>query len=276
MAFTSLFAPNISNYHNLALFICHLFIDGHFHTGHILYDPNVFCDSLIGEIDTICPQSIPWINTDVTTQDDILLTWNPMNRTDRFLQLIFIDSNNLPENIDSLKHLLTFYNLYVIQLTETNSTETNTHNSTNSKLKEYVDYRSPILNYSLENEAISLHWFIGTDDELTAIVESTDRTSRSKNDNIFDLVFGMYDQKRHLIVENYILTICKPGASFIFKAHAYMANLFATRLNASVMISERIMCKNMKRTIRETVQYMPQRFYKEITIDYLPMDMKNL
>lgn len=139
MIVVSLLAPNIYNYYNLALFICHLFIDGQFRTGHILYDPIQLDDRLIAEVDRICPHSIPWVTTEVNR--DFSLPWNSNNQTDHILQLIFIDPNHLPENIDDLKYLFAYYNLYIIQ--STNEINPKNPSATILKLSAHIDYRSP-------------------------------------------------------------------------------------------------------------------------------------
>lgn len=62
-----LLAPNISNFqtfHSLALFICHLFVDGKFRTAHIVHDQNVFDPRLISEIHLNCFEPIPYVLTD--------------------------------------------------------------------------------------------------------------------------------------------------------------------------------------------------------------------
>lgn len=96
MELSNLFGIKLPNFHNLALFICHLFIDGQFRNGHIFYDPNVFqVGQLISEIQSTCPTSIPWISTDVT--DKPVLPWKSNERTDHILQLIFFDPNRRNE-----------------------------------------------------------------------------------------------------------------------------------------------------------------------------------
>lgn len=65
--------PNISNSSKLALFIRHLFVNGNFRFGHILYDPNEFNSDLTARIDTTCLVQIPWQTTDITQSS--LLPW---------------------------------------------------------------------------------------------------------------------------------------------------------------------------------------------------------
>lgn len=82
-------SPSISNVHNLAMFICHLFIDGNFRYCHILYDPKVFDNQLTNQIDSICLVQIPWLTSDITQGS--LSPWQANERTDPVLQLIFFD-----------------------------------------------------------------------------------------------------------------------------------------------------------------------------------------
>lgn len=58
--------PNTTPFHSLALFICHLFIDGKFRSGHVLYEPNALDDRIFTEIKSICPEPMPWQTIDIT------------------------------------------------------------------------------------------------------------------------------------------------------------------------------------------------------------------
>lgn len=98
-------AQNISNFNDLALFICHLFVDGHFRTGHILYNQNLFDGHLISEFNSVCPETIPWLMTDVTKTSSVL--WDTKDRTDNILQLIFFEPGNSLKEIDKYKNYLT-------------------------------------------------------------------------------------------------------------------------------------------------------------------------
>lgn len=66
MSLTNLSIQNVSKFHNLALFLCHLFIDGHFRHVHTLYDPKIFNGQFMAEINSICPVEIPWRLADIT------------------------------------------------------------------------------------------------------------------------------------------------------------------------------------------------------------------
>lgn len=106
--------PNLvvsPNFRNLALFICYTFIGGNFRHGHILYDPNIFNDNLISEIDSNCPAQIPWQATDIIQLS--LLPVNSGERTDHILQLIFLDPEHLEENISEFERFLTFYRIFI-------------------------------------------------------------------------------------------------------------------------------------------------------------------
>lgn len=72
--------------YNLALFICHLFINAHFHRGHILCDPEVFYVYFLAKIDSIRPVRIPWQTTDISRSFLQPLHKKPQN--DYTLQLI--------------------------------------------------------------------------------------------------------------------------------------------------------------------------------------------
>lgn len=113
-----LLVTNILNYQNVALFICHLFIDGNFRTGHILHDPKVSSDygiNLLIQMEKVYPSSISWLKTDITQQ--VSLPWAPHETTDHILQLIFLDLDHLPDDINNFKDMFAYYRLCIITST---------------------------------------------------------------------------------------------------------------------------------------------------------------
>lgn len=102
---------NVANFHNLALVICHLFIDGHFRSVHILYEPNIFFDHFINDIESICPRPISWESTDVTKLSS--LSRRSVEHTDHILQLIFLDPTSITAKIDKSRESPTFYRLFI-------------------------------------------------------------------------------------------------------------------------------------------------------------------
>lgn len=99
------------NYHTLALFICHLFIDGKFRTAHYLFDPNIFDDLLISEVNSVCSDPIPTLTMDISKP--IFGTTEQYAQHETILQLIFFDPNHLPKSAIKLRRYLTFLRLFI-------------------------------------------------------------------------------------------------------------------------------------------------------------------
>lgn len=78
------------NFHNLTLFICHLFINGHFRTSHIMYDSTMFDGQFMTQTNSIFPQSIRWKFTDISAPS-LNPFGDPFDSYDNILQLIFFD-----------------------------------------------------------------------------------------------------------------------------------------------------------------------------------------
>lgn len=157
MAASGLLVTNISNplnAHNLAIFICHLFIDGHFRYGHILNDPNVFDDRFISEIDSICVAKIPWLTTDITQSTS--LPWPANEPTDHILQLIFLNSTQLANKIDEFKDYLAFYRVFIFY-SSAGRIDTKKLVSVARKVNPILKSNPLILENQFEGERIRIH-----------------------------------------------------------------------------------------------------------------------
>lgn len=91
-----------ADFHRLALFMCHLFIDGQFRTAHILYKPNQFDHEFLTHIDSECAEPMPLYLTDVTQSWE--RPWNQHDSPDNVLQLSLFefDPNELRKDVDEL------------------------------------------------------------------------------------------------------------------------------------------------------------------------------
>lgn len=86
-----------SNFLNLSLLICDLFVGGNFRTAHILYHPEVFDDRILNDIDSACPFQMPRTTIDISAPESAFSNQN--QRTDRILQIIFLPPLQLGENM---------------------------------------------------------------------------------------------------------------------------------------------------------------------------------
>lgn len=194
------FVPNpstLNQFHNLALFVCHLFIDGNFRAGHILFDPNVFDSELISEIQVKCPQSGPWLTTDVSQPPSS--TWTPNERTDKILQLIFFDPDDFQRKCDDFKEYFVFYRLFIFPSTEEAALD---HQAISLReASSPFDSSSLAVHFSSERVSVLAHW-IQSDSRVDGkrvrafiepIFDQTVSTDFQK-DHLFDLVFEKYEQ----------------------------------------------------------------------------------
>lgn len=155
MAAPNLLTAKILKLQNLAFLICHLLADGHFRSGHILYDSNVFDGRLIDEIRTTCPHQVPWLTTDVTRLSST--PWQPNDRTDHILRLIIFDPKHLAREIHDFKEYFTFYRIFVFY--SDNEQDMEDQISVMRNLFHIFIYDDLILHVlAAQNNAISIQW----------------------------------------------------------------------------------------------------------------------
>lgn len=287
MTVSDLLTPNISgssNFYNLAIFICQLFTDGQFRTGHIIYDPNVFSSELITEIQLNCPYSIPWIMTDVNRPPSQL--WQPNQNTDRILQLVFFDPDYLPKDTDDFNQLHTFYRIFVISSANQKIVERKITMLEQSKMVE--EGNSVILVHESSDGSIRIHRSetmakgdqICLDDKNK--IETYDQMCELERRNLFDHTFGEYDQTWlttvgytgvHRMNESYSdwkqheLLNGKP-----FIANFFVANSYASYVNRT----EYIFRKTISSVDSRIVRHKYHKFYEELTTDYSTIDQNTL
>lgn len=212
--------PSTSNYQNLALFICHLFIDGHFQTGHILHDPNAIqVSQLIVEIQSICQHSIPLFSTDVTEPNS--LPWKPNKPTDHILQIIFFDHEHLTDYIDESKELLTIYHLLVHTLTDPEQMK-----SLN------LDQMSPIIHFNLNIGSFCIRIFPQNSTVKCILQTEIGHT------NLFELVFGK--PKQHwLMAIIQTMPVARDDDMFNlnenWNTETFLVNFFYSKMNADFL-----------------------------------------
>lgn len=204
------FALNIPNYQNLTIFICHLFMIGNFRTGHILYDPHIFDGRVLTKIGTNCTRSIPWITTDFTKPYSLL--WKFDDFTDDILQLIFIDSENLPKSIS----FMTYYLMFVI----TSKLGENAENRIVEMGKQTWTIKDNylVLDITSKDNGMKVYSFPRRHNIKTPYKESIQLQIRSTNfgrRNLFDATFGEIDRNRAFIISYLNPDRCIPDISII-------------------------------------------------------------
>lgn len=101
-----------SSFQQLALFICHLFIDGNFRVTHILHKSNTFNANFLQHIDSICPLTIPIYLTDTISQQHWIELWNQNDVRDNVLQVIFLDAKTISNDINTIENWFAYYRIF--------------------------------------------------------------------------------------------------------------------------------------------------------------------
>lgn len=278
MSGLDLLLPNHSShtsFHNLALFICHLFIDGHFRNAHILYDPNVFDAHLLNEVDSVCPVQIPWLITDVTQPRSVL--WQNDNRTDHILQLIFFDPNHLEDEIHQSKHHLTIYRAFIFT-SDVDEFNLRAPITLVKELDRGLGLKSLIVQYKSEN----VQWN-GENDDLGEIFDGKHTKQGEMKDNrhgnLFDRTFGKFEQNLSICIRSYAFTKGKDAASItptVEQEYLYMSNYFNATLDKSFVHMRFGRLDNIFEPQVDTVVLRRQRkYYKELSLKYEPTETTN-
>lgn len=277
MSVPKLFTPNIlrsRNFYNLALFICHLFIDGEFQSGHVVYDPKIFPDQLIAEIQSNCPRFIPWQLTDVTKTHATLC--QPNQNTDHILQLVFLDPKHSSQEID--KELFVFHRIFITSTENENKIidlqKSNTGQHNNLMVLHYNPMEGSIRIYRLLNKnPIMTETEVCSADEQSHILP--DHKIKSKQTNIFDLTFGEYERTWLAKVSYTILNSQKETQYML--TNAFTANYLVSQFNALYINQSHVRIENGVSVIENRIIYPRYRkLYGDLTNDYDTLNNKTL
>lgn len=194
--------PSVSDFYNLALFICHLFIDGQFRNGHILYDPTVFDSRFITDMESICPHQIPWRTTNIYQPSSF--PWDPNQRSDHILQLIFFEPRFVSFNIDQFRVYFSYYRIFAFS--STNGIETRKLAAILKNINPFLIHSSSnlVVHYNTQNGEIDVDWIpnisrIGGDGDDQLNVDPKAIAVRSSvndvvHENLFSLTFGLNER----------------------------------------------------------------------------------
>lgn len=263
---------NISNLQNLALFICHLFIDGHIRIGHIIQDPNVFDGQLNSKMNSVCPIQIPCLTTDIT--QSFSLPWSANDRTDHILQLIFFDPNNLANQIDQLKNTYTFYRVLIFFINAD-------QNELKNRIRSIVHLNSVVLEYNLKADSVSVFQVFESGEgsnnidnvEQNAFIQ-LDQATFARHDNLFDTIFGEFEAMRPLNFQasGVFWKLGDFSTLIPFLGYIYRANYFFTAFNISYFNWTYLLYTDSNVVSKYYLSSHKQRkYHKELLIDYDPV-----
>lgn len=270
MILSSLLTPNVSNFYNLALFVCHLFVDGHFRTSHILYDPNVFhVTQLIDDIQSNCPRTIPWLATDITKE--LIQPWESDEETDHILQLNIV---RLPTKVSDFQSLFTFYRIFIFSSADEKSAQA-------LKFSSDFDLDNMVLRFNHKTGAINVHLFEKNAGENRKIhIFQQNNIDEYKKRNLFEIIFKKYEQNWKIVIKYNVPVNCDESEKIrktqnTWNGLPFQVNFYASTLKAvSVHHLEKI-CENPNSTNFHVHQKFPT-FYKELSTGYERIDDKNM
>lgn len=266
-----------SNFYNLACFICHLFIDGQFRDGHILYHSRMFDDSLITEIDSICSDPIPWKFTD--TSNPSVLSPPENLRTDYTMQLIFFDPEYSSEQIDQFKEYFSFYRIFIFPLVSQDDIQM--HIFVLEKLKSINRSKTLILHYDSKTGSMHVHRIF---DSMNIIFPTnakdleSDTTSqfitkpreRVEHSNSFDQTFGEVEKSHPIEIKAACTFYTDNGHKkcFPLKANLFSVNYFSSTLNAMRINMKLKEINSDESESNEIVTIKRRKFYNDFAVEY--------
>lgn len=289
MANPSASTPDIQAFYNLAVFICHLFADGNFRTGQILYDPNMFNGHLISAIDSYCPHRIPWTFIDITQTPSELRT-SPTNPV-HILQLIFPNPDHLTKSIDNFKDDLLIHPVFVFFSNDQDVMEDRVKALSESGITPDID--SLVVYHLSKNDSIQVHWipkynafpesehFVGTFNDVSIFIK--DHKSIFEDQNLFDLTFDKNERNWPMAVNTFIGIPCYEVKSGFLSKHfrggtPYLANFFASSTNSGFINLFTAICNNVSKINLNLVRARPKshKVYSELTLEYELVDGEEL
>lgn len=253
----------MSTYHHLALFICHLFIDGHFRTAHFVYTPNTFDFDLLPQIDKLCPEPIPSYCTDIT------LPWKwPWNRNDNInnvLQLIFLNPDNFTDDIDALEALSVHYRVFCFATIDVNDPKLLT--STFVTIGDLVESKNLIVYHNAENVSVAMNG-----ESIPKLVYVVNDETNFQQTNLFDRTFGEYERSQSIELRRFRYSP-KSLHGVDFSTHTYPEALwmhfYQMHLNNAYIYITWV--DDLRHPALATNLYCvlePSNYYKELTAKY--------
>lgn len=263
MTLSNILVPNISNFHNLALFICHLFVGGSFRYGDIIYDPNVFDGHLTTQIDSICPVQVPWQITDITQSTSSYR--QPNERTDHIMQLIFFNPEHFAQEIDKFNEYFTYYRIFVFLSRD----EIEMEKSMSVVRKLSPTFNSLSLFCNLENGSINVYW-INRNGEISDLSIGLEDHNPGPMD-LFDRTFSEYDRMQPLAIRVNSVFQKKRGQISHHPIHGrqFVANWFLSTLNGTSINMTCIPLRDPTTALfHQSVVPKHRKYYKELSLEY--------
>lgn len=251
---------NVTNVHHLALFICHLFIDGHFRTAHFLYKPNTFNFDLLLQIDTVCSEPITFYLTDINLP--LEWPWNDKDSPDNVLQLCFFDQRKLTEDISQLKPKSTALH-WIFGFHSNDTANMGKQTTTFDILRQLPDSKILVVGYNSKNVTIFVDNGLNKKLNRQPIFVVNNKTNF--NDiNLFDRTFGEYERKQSISIEQMEYKDIWPGIdTTAFFVQKLWMNYYHLQLNNSLLHMI-----DMDTLNEQYCTLQSSNYYKELSTEY--------
>lgn len=264
-----------STYYHLALFICHLFIDGQFRTAHFVYKSSTFDSDLLLQIDKLCPARIPSYSTDLT------LPWEwPWNRNDNIntvLQLNILSSNNLTGDIDELENGFAYYRVFCFASID--AMDSNQQTSIFATLRDLTNSKNLIVYYNAQNASIFIDPIAANFHSNPKLVYVVNRDANYRQVNLFDQTFGEFERTQSIAVRRIISSIKKlHGVEFSPIFHPEVLRIQYYHLHLKNAFIYMTWVDYLEHPPFETNRYcllQPSNYYKELTYKYQCTENQN-
>lgn len=185
---------NIMTYHHLALFICHLFSDGKFRTAHFVYKPSEF--DLLLQIDTLCTETMPLYLTDITLPWK--WPWNNNDNINNILQMNFLDSNNLEDDVFQLENDRAYYRVYCFASIDAIDSKQQT--STFTTIRNLTNAKSLVVYFNTMHASIFIDSAIANRESNPQLVYVANLDTNYRRSNVFDRTFGEFERTQTIAV----------------------------------------------------------------------------
>lgn len=241
---------NSVHFQRLALFICHLFNDGHFRSAHILYKPDVFDFDFITQLNLNCPGPMPFYLTDVSQPWH--WPWTEQESLHTVLQLHFFEftASELKKDFSEMgRKGFAPYQVFAFD-----SIDSHVERNQDAALRTVYWYsresRPMILNYNPEN--VSVYIDRGSLGKLNQRPFMTfNQTTDFDGINLFDSIFGEYRRMHSLIIDSLEID----GFYRIYHTD-YITNFYHMHLNNS--------CMRKRNQLFVTDKTIKTKYYKEM------------
>lgn len=258
---------NVSGIHHLALFICHLFIDGHFRAAHLFHKSAAPKPNWELQTNAVCPELVPFYVTDITSPWQ--WPWNDKYNPNNVLQLIFFDSNsnNFAGDVYQLYKRHSYYRVFCFPSAELSNAKQ--RSSIFARLRLILDSKDLLVSYNTENVSV----FIDSNYDSVAVprreqINFNRSEIESKQANLFDQTFGEYERLQSFVIQR--VKLADESAHGIdteyAKDEAIWMHYYHLRLNNSFINMTWISKNEFQTTERCVLQ--PSDYYKELSSQY--------